>query len=102
MCDPGEPEPIPFEFTDELDLHSFSPAEVGALVRDFLEAARNRGLHSLRIIHGRGTGTQRRTVRTILERDPRVASFGDAPAQAGGWGATIVTMKPSSTSGSSG
>jgi dsDNA-specific endonuclease/ATPase MutS2 len=33
-------------------------------------------------------------VRKILERTPFVASFGDAPAEAGGWGATIITLIP--------
>jgi len=86
------PGPIELPITDVLDLHSFRPAEVAELVRDYLDAAWEAGLRSLRIIHGRGTGTQRRTVRTLLERDPRVVSFGDAPAGGGGWGATCVEL----------
>ena len=52
------------------------------------------GLTALRIIHGRGIGVQRETVRTVLARTEFVDAFGDAPAEAGGWGATIVTLKP--------
>jgi dsDNA-specific endonuclease/ATPase MutS2 len=63
------------------------------LVRDWLDAAYEKGLRELRIIHGRGVGVQRQTVRTLLERDPRVAAFRDAPGEAGGWGATIVTLR---------
>jgi dsDNA-specific endonuclease/ATPase MutS2 len=87
------PEPIELPITDVLDLHSFPPEEVPELVRDYLDAAWEAGLRSLRIIHGRGIGAQRRTVRTLLERDPRVTSFGDAPAGAGGWGATCVELE---------
>ena len=85
-------EPIELPITDVLDLHSFAPQEVADLVRDYLDAAWQAGIRSLRIIHGRGIGTQRRTVRTLLARDPRVISFGDAPGGAGGWGATCVEL----------
>ena len=84
---------VELEITDVLDLHTFPPREVPDLVRDYLDAAYEKGLRELRIIHGRGTGTQRRTVRTLLERDPRVVSYRDAPGEAGGWGATVVTME---------
>jgi DNA-nicking Smr family endonuclease len=76
-----------------LDLHSFLPAEVAGVVREYLDAAYARGLRELRIIHGRGIGVQRRTVQTLLGRDPRVAAFGDAPPDAGGWGATWVRLR---------
>ena len=67
-----ELEPIELEITDVLDLHSFPPSDVKALVREYLDLAYDKGLRQLRIIHGKGTGTQRRMVRAILERDPRV------------------------------
>lgn len=87
-----EPEPVEMEITDVLDLHSFPPREVSALVRDYLDLAWEKGLRRVRLIHGRGKGVQRRTVRTLLERDPRVLRYGDAPMEAGGWGATWVEM----------
>ena len=93
MSDENDLDPVELPITDVLDLHSFPPAEVSDLVRDYLDEAWTRGLRQLRIIHGRGTGTQRRTVRTLLSRDPRVADFGDAPLEAGGWGATWVTLR---------
>ena len=88
---PGVPVELPI--TDVLDLHSFRPAEVADVVRDYLDAAWEKGLRELRIIHGRGIGVQRQTVRTLLSRDPRVTGFGDAPAEAGGWGATWVRLR---------
>lgn len=88
-----EPEPVELEITDVLDLHTFAPRDVPDLVRDYLDAAYDKGLRELRIIHGRGKGVQRRTVRTLLERDPRVVDYRDAPGGGGGWGATIVTME---------
>ena len=91
----GEPDPEPVELpiTDVLDLHSFPPREVPDLVRDWLDEAYAAGFRRLRIVHGRGVGVQRRTVRTLLERDPRVARFGDADPGAGGWGATWVELR---------
>jgi dsDNA-specific endonuclease/ATPase MutS2 len=89
--DPGAAVELPI--TDVLDLHSFRPPEVADVVREYLDAAWEKGLRELRIIHGRGIGVQRRTVRTLLGRDHRVAGFGDAPAEAGGWGATWVRLR---------
>ena len=83
---------LEFEVTDVLDLHTFHPSEVKDLVRDYLDLAWEKGLRKLRIIHGKGVGVQRRTVRKILERDPRVLIYGDPPGQSGGWGATWVEM----------
>ena len=90
-ADGGEPVELPI--TDVLDLHSFRPPEVPDVVREYLDAAYAKGLRHLRIIHGRGVGVQRQTVRTLLARDPRVIDFGDAPAAAGGWGATWVRLR---------
>lgn len=92
-ADPEEPEAIEVEVTDVLDLHSFPPSEVPQIVRDYLELAWEGGFDQVRLIHGRGKGVQRRTVRTIAERDPRVEEFGDAPASAGGWGATWIRFR---------
>lgn len=88
-----EPPVVELPITDVLDLHSFRPAEVPDVVRDYLDAAYEKGLREIRIIHGKGAGVQRQTVRTLLERDSRVIAFGDAPLGAGSWGATWVTLK---------
>lgn len=78
--------------TDIFDLHTIAPRDVKSAVEAYLEAAREAGFTALRIIHGRGIGFQRETVRAILSRTPYVLHFSDAPGEAGGWGATIVTL----------
>jgi dsDNA-specific endonuclease/ATPase MutS2 len=90
--DPFE-DPVVIPITDVFDLHSVSPRDVKEAVEAYLEEANARGFKALRIIHGRGIGVQREVVRKILERTEFVADFSDAPAEAGGWGATIVTLK---------
>lgn len=92
------PEPIVIEFRDVIDLHSIPPRQVRAVVEDYLEEAQRRRVRWVRIIHGRGIGVQRETVRSILSRTPFVADFRDAPAEAGSWGATIVTLAADSES----
>jgi dsDNA-specific endonuclease/ATPase MutS2 len=86
-------EPLRIPITDVFDLHSVPPRDVEGVVEEYLLEARTAGFKALRIIHGRGIGVQREMVRAVLRRTPFVADFGDAPAGAGGWGATIVTLR---------
>ena len=92
-----ELEPVTIPITDVLDLHSFRPRDVKGALEAYLEEAHRLGLTALRIIHGRGIGVQREMARTVLARTTYVSSFSDAPAEAGGWGATIVNLKEPST-----
>ena len=89
----NEDEPVEIPITDVLDLHMFAPRDVKNAVEAYLEEAQRLGLTALRIVHGRGIGVQREIVRAVLGRSQFVAGFGDAPAEAGGWGATIVTLR---------
>jgi len=95
-------EPIRIPVTDVFDLHSVPPADARGVVEAYLEEAHRLGLMALRIIHGRGIGVQRAMVRAVLEATPFVESYRDAPAEAGGWGATIVTLKPGGTGSEAG
>jgi dsDNA-specific endonuclease/ATPase MutS2 len=70
------------------------------VVEDYLEEAHRRGRRWVRIIHGKGIGVQREMVRSILSRTSYVVEFRDAPAEAGGWGATVVTLKVDESPGS--
>lgn len=94
MIELPQDEPVEIPITDVFDLHSIPARDVRDAVEAYLEEAHARGFRFLRIIHGRGIGVQRETVRAILTRTSFVESFSDAPAEAGGWGATVVTLRP--------
>ncbi len=88
-------DPVRIPVTDVFDLHTVPPRDVRAVVEEYLVEAFRLGFRALRIIHGRGIGVQREIVRSVLSATPFVVEFGDAPAEAGGWGATIVTLSDS-------
>ena len=83
---------VPIE--DSLDLHTFHPGVIPAVVDSYLEAAREAGLREVRLIHGRGKGVQKERVRQALSQSPHVDGFEEAPPDRGGWGATVVKVKP--------
>ena len=97
MVEPDDNEPVAIPITTVLDLHTFSPRDVRDAVEAYLDEAHRLGLAALRIIHGKGIAVQRETVRSVLSRSPYVINYGDAPAEAGGWGATVVTLKTKSS-----
>jgi dsDNA-specific endonuclease/ATPase MutS2 len=86
-------EPIKLPIEDVLDLHTFLPRDIPDLLEDYLSECIRAGIYSVRIIHGKGKGIQKKRVQELLSRDPSVQSFQDAPADAGGWGATVVKLK---------
>ncbi len=92
---PDDSEPVAVvAIEDSIDLHGFQPQEVPAVVESYLEAAREKGLTEVRLIHGRGLGVQRARVQSLLRRLPYVIDFSNAPAHLGGWGATVVRLRP--------
>ena len=93
---PVDEEPLQLPIDGVLDLHTFKPREVKDLVQDYLAECRTRGIFRVRIIHGKGIGQLRQTVHAILEKHPHVAEFHLASEPFGGWGATIVHLKPES------
>lgn len=90
----SEDPPLRVPVEDSIDLHTFSPGDVVSVVEEYLEEAAAKGYREVRLIHGKGKGVQRAAVRSVLARHRLVAAFADAPAGAGGWGATRVVLRP--------
>ena len=92
--DPVDPElPVEIPVEDFIDLHPFPPRDVPDVVDAYLEVAVEKSFTEVRLIHGRGIGVQRDRVQKLLARHPLVSGFHDAPADRGGWGATIAYLK---------
>jgi DNA-nicking Smr family endonuclease len=87
-----DPLPIPIDGT--LDLHTFDPRDLKALLPEYLEECRKRGILEVRVVHGKGTGALRESVHALLRRLPYVRTFALAPPVLGHWGATLVTLEP--------
>jgi DNA-nicking Smr family endonuclease len=98
MIDAESPDDAPVELPVDgvLDLHTFRPEDIGEVVPAYLAECRARNILEVRVIHGKGIGNLKRSVRAILERLPEVAAFSDASALFGGTGATIVKLRPAS------
>ena len=86
------PEPVEIEITDVFDLHTIPPRDVKGVVEEYLRLAHEKGFKAVRIIHGKGIGVQRETVRSILARTEFVIDWTDAPPEVGGLGATIAIL----------
>ncbi|MBK9215436.1 MAG: Smr/MutS family protein [Chloracidobacterium sp.] len=86
------PEPVEIEITDSLDLHSFAPRDIRAVVEAYMAEAHKKGFPIVRIIHGKGVGVQREIVRKTLSEMDFVESFKNAPEFSGSWGATVVKL----------
>ena len=88
-------EPVTIPINGVLDLHTISPRDTQAVVEEYLRECYRQNIAEIRVIHGKGIGVQREMVRKVLARLDFVHSFGDAPEEAGGWGATAVTLRHS-------
>jgi DNA-nicking Smr family endonuclease len=82
-------EAVELEIDGELDLHTFAPHEVKELVAQYVDEAADRDIMELRIVHGKGTGALKRLVHAEL-----VVAFRVADETQGGWGATLVQLRP--------
>ena len=87
------PEPFEMEISDSLDLHAFASRDVKNVTETYLTEAYKKGFRVVKIIHGKGVGVQKETVRRVLENTDFVKSFKAAPEFFGSWGATIVEFK---------
>ena len=78
----------------ELHLRGMRADEVLPELTKYLDDAYLAGLLSVRIVHGKGTGTLRQVVREALAGHPLVASFRDGELNEGGAGVTIAKLQP--------
>lgn len=92
VSDDAIPDVVQIEIRDSIDLHSFPPRDIPAVVRAYLIEAHARGFPLVRIIHGKGKGTQRAVVRRILAQTYFVIDYADAAPHSGGWGATVARL----------
>lgn len=76
-----------------LDLRGKRYEEAMEALDAFIDQALLNNMAQVDIIHGIGTGVIREGVTKYLQRNKQVKSFGYAPQNAGGSGATIVTFK---------
>ncbi len=84
-----QPVEIPIDGT--LDLHAFAPGDVPLLIEDYLEACLEKGIHSVTIVHGKGSGVLRERVHGLLRKHPRVIRF-ELDRERGNWGMTRVVL----------
>ena len=86
-------QPVEFPIEDVLDLHTFKPGEIPDLLTDYFTACIDKGIYSVRIVHGKGKGILKKRVHELLKKNRMVETFRNAPPEAGGWGATVVELK---------
>jgi DNA-nicking Smr family endonuclease len=94
MADQHDDPAVEIPIDGTLDLHTFRPSEVNELLPEYLEECRRRGILQVRVVHGKGTGALKRTVLALLARAPAVEAVRAAGEGAGGWGATLVILRP--------
>jgi DNA-nicking Smr family endonuclease len=88
-----EPDPVILPIEDSLDLHTFAPRDVPSVVDEYVRQAVAHGFSEVRLVHGKGKGVQRVMVQKLLSGHPLVLRFFDAPAERGGWGATVAVLR---------
>ncbi len=77
----------------ELDLRGERVEAALSKLDQYLDQALLANYKKVTIIHGHGTGAVRSAVHEALKKYPRVSSYETAPANQGGTGATIVSLK---------
>jgi DNA-nicking Smr family endonuclease len=66
---------------------------VGELLPEYFQECRKRGILTVRVVHGKGTGALRKGVHAALEKMPGVIDWTwPVHDRFGGWGATFVRL----------
>ncbi len=81
------------DFRGEVDLRGKTGDEAWSIVDKYFDDAAISGFHTVRLIHGKGTGALKNALWTYLRRDSRVASFRIGQFGEGDGGVTVVELK---------
>lgn len=82
------------EINGVLDLHHFKPSDLSTLIDEYIQVCLEKEIYEVRFIHGKGIGNIRRSVHSLLDRNPHVTVYQLANESGGGWGATIANLQP--------
>ncbi len=81
------------DFRDEIDLRGQTGDEAWFMVDKYFDTAILAGFHTVRLIHGKGTGALRQALWQYLKKDRRVATFRIGKYGEGDGGVTVVELK---------
>ncbi|CFD97931.1 Probable DNA endonuclease SmrA [Bordetella pertussis] len=89
----------------ELDLHGLRVEQARHAVLSFLDECLEHGIRCVRIVHGKGYGSQglepvlKDKARTWLVQKADVLAFSEAPERGGGAGALLVLLRQAEAGG---
>ena len=81
------------DFKDELHLRGLTGEEAWSKVDKYFDEAQIAGFHTVRLVHGKGTGALKKALWNYLRVDPRVASYRIGQFGEGDGGVTVVELK---------
>ena len=81
------------DFKDEIDLRGKTGDEAWGAVDKYFDEAQIAGFHTVRLIHGKGTGALKKALWESLKKDSRVKSFRIGQFGEGDGGVTVVEIK---------
>lgn len=81
------------DFKDEIDLRGMTGDEAWSAVDKYFDEASIAGFHTLRLIHGKGTGALKKALWEQLKKDSRVSTFRIGQFGEGDGGVTVVELK---------
>jgi DNA mismatch repair protein MutS2 len=76
-----------------LDIRGRKPEETDFEIVKFIDDSYVTGQERIEILHGKGTGVLKKTVKEILDKHDKVKNYYFAPIEFGGEGITIVELK---------
>ncbi len=81
------------DFRDEIDLRGKTGDEAWFMVDKYFDTAILAGFHTVRLIHGKGTGALKAALWQYLKKDRRIANFRIGQYGEGDGGVTVVELK---------